>query len=171
MTKFAKYYEDNDACGVFLHNANEEESYMGTLDMAFQHYYLSTHQYKKAFVALMANMKYGMSCDTYQVQERYSKYDRFWCPWQPNGSGSGRMINMINKAIYFETDKEIILFGGLPPVYLKENKVTELKGLKTPNGFIDIKAEFKGHKIEVSLSGDYDRNKKIILQSEEFILK
>ena len=171
MTKFAKYYEDNDACGVFLHNANEEESYMGTLDMAFQHYYLSTHQYKKAFVALMANMKYGMSCDTYQVQERYSKYDRFWCPWQPNGSGSGRMINMINKAIYFETDNEIILFGGLPPVYLKENKVTELKGLKTPKGFIDIKAEYKGDKIEVSISGDYDKNKKIVLQDKEFILK
>ena len=171
MSKFATFYENECAKDIFLHTANEEESYMGTIEMTFQHYYLSTHQYKKAFVTLMANLKYGMSCDTYQVQERYSKYDPFWCPWQPNGSGSGRMIEMINKAIYFETEKEIILFGGLPPVYLKENGITELKDLRTSKGLITVKAEAVNDKIIVSLKGDYDKNKKIVLQNEEFILR
>ncbi|MBQ0105522.1 MAG: hypothetical protein KBT47_05760 [Armatimonadetes bacterium] len=171
LTDFAKYIENYSADDIYLHNANEEESYMGTQEMNMQYHYLSSKQFKKAWITLYANLKYGMSEDTYQVLERYSKYDRFWCPWQPNGSGSGRMINMINRSIYFETEDKILLFCGLPPVYLFENGITELKDLRTPEGKISVRAEAEEDRIKVSITGDYDRNKKIVFQSDKFYIE
>ena len=113
--------------------------------------------------------RFGMTKDNI-VQERFCLNDPLYTPWQPNGSGSGRILTMIINAFYYETDKEIFLFGGFPYEWLAENGVSKITDLYTEKGKISVKAVAENGKIKVSLTGDYDKNKKIVLQDERFIL-
>ena len=77
---------------------------------------------------------------------------------------------MIINAICYETDNEIILFGGVPYEWLAENGTTELNNLWTEKGKISIKATYEDNVIKVNISGDYDKNKKIIVQDDRFVI-
>ncbi len=56
----------------------------------------------KAKQTLDAMFKYGMTRE-YIVSERYCSINPWYCPWQPNGSGSARMIEML-LAFYGEVE-------------------------------------------------------------------
>jgi hypothetical protein len=79
-----------------------------------------------------------MSQDTYQVLERYSRKNPAFTPWQPNGSGNGRITDMMLNSIYFETEKGATLLGGIPFAWLQQNKKTSLRKLYTATGCINI---------------------------------
>lgn len=49
---------------------------------------------EKAFETLHALMEYGMT-EEYAVAERYCSINKWYSPWQPNGSGSARFIEML----------------------------------------------------------------------------
>jgi hypothetical protein len=95
---------------------------------------------KKAFAAIRVNLRYGMTQDAFQVQERFSRRDPAFTPWQPNGSGNGRILEMMLRALYFEHDGLVALLGGVPWAWLRENQVTRRDGLYTPRGRLDLEA-------------------------------
>ena len=64
--------------------------------------WLACGEKEKAKQTLDAMFKYGMT-DEYIVSERYCSINPWYCPWQPNGSGSARMIEML-LAFYGETE-------------------------------------------------------------------
>lgn len=94
---------------------------------------------------MQVNLKYGMT-KTMQVQERFRFSDPRFTPWQPNGSGNGKVLDMIINAIYFEQNKEATLFGCVPFELLRQNKETVLSHLHTPRGKIHIRAVMKSEK-------------------------
>ena len=136
---FIKYYENNRAAGYFMGNMDREIAYIGTAEYIWQHIYLSLGEWKKAFAATQINLKYGMTQDTYQVQERFSRRNPAFTPWQPNGSGNGRMLDMMLNSLYFETDEGITLLGAIPFNWLQANQLSELNNLYTKTGRVNLK--------------------------------
>ncbi len=166
---YIKYFENNRFFDYFSGRVNDNTIYTGCAELYLQTNYIQAKEYKKAWECLNMAFRYGMTKDSI-VQERFCLTDPFYTPWQPNGSGSGRILTMIINAIYYETDTEIILFGGVPYEWLVENGTTELNNLWTEKGKISIKATYEDNVIKVNISGDYDKNKKIIVQDERFVI-
>jgi hypothetical protein len=138
---FIKYYEENRAVGYFMGNMDREIAYVGMAEYVWQHIYLILGEWKKAFAVTQINLKYGMTQDTYQVQERFSRQNPAFTPWQPNGSGAGRMLDMMLNSLYFETDKGITLLGGIPFSWLQANQKIKLNNLYTKTGIINLRVE------------------------------
>jgi hypothetical protein len=75
------------------------------------------------------------------VNERFHRKNPAFTPWQPNGSGSGRILDMLIREIYFERDGTAIVGGGLPWQILRKNKVTALEELFTRRGKVSVRFE------------------------------
>lgn len=136
--RFISFFEQNRAVDYFMGNIDQNVTYMGIAERDWQTIYLTTGQWKKAFAANRANLQYGMTHDAYQVQERLARNNPAFTPWQPNGSGNGRILEMMLNSIYFETEDGATLLGGIPFVWLQKNKSTSLQNLYTVAGRINI---------------------------------
>ncbi len=145
FTDFIKYYEENRAVGYFMGNMDREIAYIGTAEYIWQQIYLSLGEWKKAFAATQINLKYGVSQDTYQVQERYSRRNPAFTPWQPNGSGNGRMLDMMLNSLYFESEEGVTLLAAIPFSWLQANQTTELKNLYTKTGRVSLEVKALTH--------------------------
>ena len=153
--RFISYFEQNRAVDYFMGNIDKDVAYMGIAERDWQYIYLSTGQWKKAFAANRENLKYGMTQDVYQVQERFSRSNPAYAPWQPNGSGNGRILEMMLNSFYFDTDKGVTLLGGIPFAWLQKNKKTSLQKLYTTTGCINLEIKaINPEKCTVSLTSD-----------------
>ncbi len=132
--KYISYYEKNIASDYFLSKMDRNIFYMIQCEHYWQPIYLATGEWKKAFMCLQTALKYGMSQDAYQTQERFDKRNPAFAPWQPNGSGSGGIIDMLLNAFYFEEgmDQATVL-GCVPFEYIIQNGKTSIKNLFTSN--------------------------------------
>ena len=102
----------------------------------------------------MTNLKYGMTRDTLQVQERMSRFNPGFIPWQPNGSGSGKILEMMVKSVYFEDGDTAVLMGGIPWQWIEAQGLS-LKGLYLPHGRVSIEAT-RGKNGQVNVTLDFD---------------
>ena len=168
--RYISNFEQKRAVGYFTGNMNPDIAYMGAAEYIWQYIYLSTGQWKKAFAANSVNLKYGMTQDAYQVQERFSRSNPAFTPWQPNGSGNGRILEMMLNSFYFETDKGVTLLGGIPFAWLQNNKKTLLRNLYTPGGSINIEITAVSPKsCAVSLSSDNRNALPVNLRFPEYL--
>lgn len=142
--KYMEYYENQVASDYFMGKMDRDIFYMIQCEHYWQPIYLMLGEWKKAFMTLQTCLKYGMTQDTHQTQERFSKRDPAFAPLQPNGSGNGGIIDMLLNALYFETADEVILFGGVPFEYLINNRGTSLHNLYTLTGKICLEAKTIG---------------------------
>ena len=133
---FIKFYELNAGDDFFMGKLDQERYYIVQGENYWQQIYLELGEWKKAWGVARAAMKYGMTKDMHLVQERFSIQDPSFCPWQPNGSGSGGIINMIFNSLCYESERlgEFILLGATPYEYLKDNETTTVKNLYTTKG-------------------------------------
>ncbi len=153
--KYVNYFEKHMAHGAFTSKMDREIMYMGIGEWAWQDIYLRLGEWKKAFVAVQVNLKYGMTPDTHQVQERFSITDPAFFPWQPNGSGNGKVMDMILKSFYFEHGATVTLLAGIPFAWLRGNGITALHNLHTARGSVDIEAKMRDDgACELLLSAD-----------------
>ena len=157
---FARYFEENLTSYPFMSiTSNPDKAYLSASERIWYKIYLRRGEWKKAFALLRSNLLYGMAPDTWLVAERYSKSERGYLPFQPNGSGNGRMMDMLLNALYFQYDggegtRVAVLCGALPPFYLKQNGRVSLENLHTPDGIISLHAEWLGEgKARISVSG------------------
>ena len=137
---YLRYFEEHMANGCFAGQVDREVMYMGVGEWGWQDIYLRLGQWKKAFAAAQINLRYGMTQDAHQVQERFSLTDPAFCPWQPNGSGNGKVLDMILKSFYYENGEDVVLLGGIPFAWLRQNRKTTLRNLYTPRGRITLEA-------------------------------
>jgi len=56
--------------------------------------WMKTGEKEKAFETMWAQVRYGMS-QHYYMLERFADNDPTFCPWQPNASANGRLIQML----------------------------------------------------------------------------
>jgi hypothetical protein len=135
--RYRAYFEKHCSTGEFLGNIDSDVAYMGIGEWLWQDAYLKAGEWKKAFLANVTNLKYGMTRDTLQVQERMSRFNAGFIPWQPNGSGSGKILEMMVKAVYFEDGHTAVLLGGIPWQWLVPSGLL-LKGLYLPQGRLSV---------------------------------
>lgn len=155
LPAFVHYWETKFADGPFLGAMDAEKVYIGNSECYWQHLYLRLGEWKKAFLAFQTFLKYGLTENTFLVQERFSRLNAAFTPWQPNGSGSGRVLEMMLNAFYFESDGEVVLFGGVPFAWLADNGRTALEGLYTPGGRIRLEATMlDAGQCRIALSAD-----------------
>ena len=115
--------------------------------------YLRSGQWKKAFATLRMCQCCALAKYTWLVSERFSKINNAYTPWQPNGSGSGRMIDMILNSICFELNEdELLFFGCMPYEILQKNGLTQLEMLHTQKGKLSLIAEAFDNSVEMKLS-------------------
>ena len=140
FARYVAFFEQHMADGFFAGPLDREIMYMGVGEWVWQDIYLRLGEWKKAFMAVATNLKYGVTHDTHQVQERFSKCNPAFTPWQPNASGNGRVLDMIVRSSYFEDRGTVTLLGGVPFAWLRQNGTTALGGLYTPAGQVSIRA-------------------------------
>jgi hypothetical protein len=134
--RFVAFFEEKLMDGFFTGRMTADIAYMGVGEFAWHHTYLRLGEWKKAFAANRINLRYGMTPDTFQVQERFSRSHANFTPWQPNGSGNGRMLEMMLNSLYFEHDGMVTLLGGVPFLWLQSNGITRLQNLYTTRGTV-----------------------------------
>lgn len=152
FSKYVAYAETHLMDGAFTARMNPEIYYMGALDLIWQDIYLKRGEWKKAFLAVQTNMSYGMTQDTFQVQERFSISNPAFAPFQPNGSGNGRIIEMMLRSFYFEEDTRVTLLAGVPFAWLRMNKRTALTRLRTLRGEISLEADMAGRVCRLTIA-------------------
>lgn len=138
--RYVAYFEEKLMDGFFTGRMTSDIAYMGVGELAWHHAYLRLGEWKKAFAANRINLRYGMTQDTFQVQERFSTLRPAFAPWQPNGSGNGRVLEMMLNCLYFEHDGMVTLLGGVPFLWLARNGVTALQNLRTTRGGVSLEA-------------------------------
>jgi hypothetical protein len=139
--RFATYFETHLMDGFFAGRMDREIVYMSVGEYMWNHIYLLRGEWKKAFAAMQVNFQYGMTPDTFQVQERFSRRNCAFTPWQPNGSGNGRMLDMMLNALYFEHDGMVTLLGNIPFSWLIQNGKTALRELHTATGKVTLEVD------------------------------
>lgn len=139
--KYIRYYENRVAEDYFMGQMDRDIFYMIQCERYWQPIYLMLGEWKKSFMTLQTCLKYGMTQDTHQTQERFDRRNSAFAPWQPNGSGNGGVLEMILNSFYFEESEMATVLGGVPFAYLLANKVTSIKNLYTLRGIVDIKVE------------------------------
>ncbi len=139
--RYEEYVEKNLMDGFFVGKMDREIAYIGTGELPWHHAWLRRGEWKKAFAANRVNLRYGITQDAHQVQERFAKSNPAFVPWQPNGSGNGRILEMMLNSLYFEHDGMVTLLGGVPWLWLVENGTTLLRNLHTPLGSVSLEAQ------------------------------
>lgn len=139
--RFVAYVEEHMMDGYFTGRMDHDIAYMGIGELNWHHTYLRLGEWKKAFVALRNNLRYAMTQDTLQVQERFSRRDPAFTPWQPNSSGNGRILEMMLNCFFLEHDGMATILGGIPFAWLAKNGVTSLKNLYTARGELSVSAQ------------------------------
>lgn len=135
--------EEHYVLDCFYGTMDRDVVYVGSGDMIAQDYYLRRGEWKKAFVAARMYFLYGMTPDTFLTQERYSKTSPTFACWQPNGSGNGRMLEMLLASIVFDDRvrdeatkserRRLTPLGGIPFDWLKPSPL-KLRKLRRPGG-------------------------------------
>ena len=138
--RYIEYFERRQGEDLFFGRMDHDTAYMSIAEWMWHEIYLRRGEWKKAFALMQINFKYCKTRDTHQTQERFRLSDPTFCPWQPNGSANGRLLDMMIKSIYYERGDTATLFAGVPFARLRENEVTELKNLHTSRGVLSLKA-------------------------------
>jgi hypothetical protein len=139
--RYVEYFENRIAVGGLTFPMDQDIFYTTFFEHLWQEAYLLRGEWKKAFLAMAVTLKYAVSPGGLQVNERFHRKNPAFTPWQPNGSGSGRILDMLIREIYFERDGTAIVGGGLPWQILRKNKVTALEELFTRRGKVSVRFE------------------------------
>jgi hypothetical protein len=143
FSRYVEFIEARQGDDLFFGRMDHDTDYMGVAEWTWQDIYLRRGEWKKAFAMTQLNLKYGMT-KAHQVQERFRETDPAFTPWQPNGSGNGKILDMLIRSLYFtddgSRDSSATLLAGVPFAWLRKNGTTALRNLRTPEGAISLEA-------------------------------
>lgn len=140
--KFMDFFENHYTDGEFMGGLDREIMYTNQCEHYWQQVYLKLGEWKKAFILVQTCLRYGMSQDTYQTAERFSKRNPAFAPWQPNGSANGRIIDMMLNSFYYENSADFItLLGAMPFEWLIETGHSSVRNLYTLTGKVTMNVD------------------------------
>lgn len=141
--RYVAWFERNLGDNLFGGDMDRETKYMIISEHIWQDIYLRLGEWKKAFAVAQIALRYGMTQDTHQAQERFRLSDPTFCPWQPNASGNGRILDMLRKSFYFEHAGTVTLLGGIPFAWLRRYGQITLSNLHTPQGIVNLETSMQ----------------------------
>ena len=105
--------------------------YLGNIERVMTRFYMAHGEWKKAYLAWRTFRNYGMSTPLSLTQERFSKVDDSFTPWQPNSSGNGRYLDVMMERLCYRTSYGFVLLGGFAPFHKLE---LSIQGIHTLDG-------------------------------------
>ncbi|MDG0793883.1 hypothetical protein OMP38_25950 [Cohnella ginsengisoli] len=94
---------------------------------------------EKALRYFYSTMAFSTTLDTLHVHERYCPQLPWLSPWQPNGSGNGRVMEMILNSLYMLEDRTMKLLPCAPAEWLDPGKRIEVNRVATYLGELSFK--------------------------------
>ncbi|MBP1993713.1 hypothetical protein [Paenibacillus eucommiae] len=108
---------------------------------------------EKALRYFYSTMAFSTTLDTFHVHERYSPQLPWLSPWQPNGSGNGRIMEMILNTLFIVENDKLYLLPCVPAEWLDVGKHVQVNHVGTVFGKLSFFIERSSlHTIEVNLS-------------------
>jgi len=100
---------------------------------------------EKALRYFYATMAFSTTLDTMHVHERFSPQLQWLSPWQPNGSGNGRIMEMIMNSLYILEGNKLHILPCIPADWLDEGKAVQVSEAATFNGAISFRVARNSH--------------------------
>ena len=146
MRALTDYCEAHQFDGFFCTPMDRDMIYIGNGEAAMFRFWLRNGAWKKAWCAAQIFRRCAVTADLGLTQERCSRTDRTFTPWQPNGSNNGRLLELLIQGLYLESDfapepPEILLFGGIAPFEFAERPRFALSGFHSSCGRLDLELE------------------------------
>lgn len=127
--------------------------YVNSAELAWHRIWSLRGEREKALRYFYATMAYSTTLDTLHVQERFSPQLPWLSPWQPNGSGNGRIMEMVLNTLYILDGRQLHLLPSTPAAWLEVGKQVKVDGMKTVLGSLDFSvARTDVDTLEVQLS-------------------
>lgn len=108
--------------------------YVTNCERMWHRIWLERGERVKALRFFYMTLAYATSRDVHLVHERYCPQLPWLLPWQPNGSGNGRVLDMILNTLVFERGDSLCLLYGAPDAWFASGKPLGLSGLHTSFG-------------------------------------
>lgn len=89
---------------------------------------------EKALRYFYSTMAFSTTLDTFHVHERFSPQLPWLSPWQPNGSGNGRIMEMILNSLFIVEGNKLYLLPSAPSEWLDVGKSVMVKDVGTEFG-------------------------------------
>ncbi|MDI4647465.1 hypothetical protein [Cohnella hashimotonis] len=108
---------------------------------------------EKALRYFYSTMAFSTTLDTNHVHERFSPQLPWLSPWQPNGSGNGRIMEMILNTMYILEGNRLYLLPSAPAEWLEVGKSVRASRLGTVFGPLSLSvSRSAATKIEIDLA-------------------
>jgi hypothetical protein len=115
--------------------------YVNNTDKIWHRVWSMRGEREKALRYFYATMAYSTTLDTMHVHERFSPQLQWLSPWQPNGSGNGRIMEMILNSLYLLEGNTLHLLPCIPADWLDVGKAVQVSGMATFNGALSFRLE------------------------------
>lgn len=112
--------------------------YVNSAELAWHRIWSLRGEREKALRYFYATMAYSTTLDTLHVQERFSPQLPWLSPWQPNGSGNGRIMEMILNTLYILDGERLHLLPSTPAAWLGVGKQVKVEGMMTVLGTLSF---------------------------------
>jgi hypothetical protein len=166
--KALKYIEDIFTCrlngsegdfyeGIYekAGGSNNRRFYTNTSETVWNRVFLRNGDLHDALRMFYSVLAFSTSKDLGIVSERFSPEMEWFIPWQPNGSGNGRILQMINSMLFYEDDDRILhLLKGVPSHWLKPGDVIRVDSGRVLSAEIDllVVCSVDGNEIRIDLN-------------------
>lgn len=125
----------------------QEESAGGPIDLyyvtngerAWHRIWLERQERIKALRYFYMTLACATSRDVHVTQERYCPQLPWLLPWQPNGSGNGRVLEMILTTLAYEKGDSLQLLFGAPDAWFASEQPLGVTNLRTSWGPISFR--------------------------------
>jgi hypothetical protein len=135
--------------------AEMEDRQLGILQQGFAHgeidlYYVNASERiwhkiwmlqgerEKALRYFWSTMAYSTTLDTSHCQERFCPQLPWLSPWQPNGSGNGRLFDIIANSLFLFHNGSLQLLPCIPADWLDAGKEIRVERAQTPFGEVNF---------------------------------
>jgi len=113
--------------------------YVGNCERIWHRIWLERGERIKALRYFYMTLACATSRDVHLAHERYCPQLPWLLPWQPNASGSGRILDMIFNAFIFEKKDSLCLCYGVPDAWFASGQPLGVDGLHTLFGKISFR--------------------------------
>lgn len=105
--------------------------YVNSVERIWHRVWTMQGKREKALRYFYSTMAFSTTLDTLHCHERYCPQLPWLSPWQPNGSGNGRLIDIICDSLYILVEDELHLLPCIPRDWLDLGKMVEVRGART----------------------------------------
>lgn len=135
--------EDEGLEQLLLKKSNNKYDlyYVNGAEYIWHKVWIERGELDKALNYFYSTIAFSTTFDTGYCNERFCPQMPWLVPWQPNGSGNGRIISMIHQALFYEKDGCLNILAGSPASWLKPGNRIEVRNGLTVSGQLSFAIE------------------------------